>query len=75
MVVAAASLGYGVKIVSSPTSALNGPNHDAICEKLGVDTSMQAVAVLLIGRQADTIDAVSGATTRDSLESKTTIIE
>ena len=33
MVIAAASLGYGVKIVSSPTMTLNGAGHDALCEK------------------------------------------
>ena len=49
MVIAAASLGYGVKVVSSPTMTLNGASHDALCEKLGVDPSFQAVAVLLIG--------------------------
>jgi len=75
MVVAAASLGYGVKIVSSPTMSLNGANHDALCEKLGVDPSMQAVAVLLIGRAADATDALSSASVRDSLEAKTSIIE
>ena len=73
MVIAAASLGYGVKIVSSPTMTLNGANHDALCEKLGVDPSLQAVAVLLIGR-AD-VDAASSATTREALEVKTSIIE
>ena len=73
MVIAAAALGYGVKIVSSPTMTLNGANHDALCEKLGVDKSMQAVAVLLIGR-AD-LDAVTSGTTRDTLETKTSIIE
>ena len=46
-----------------------------ICEKLGVDPAMQAVAVLLIGRADDTIDTVSSASTRDSLENKTNIIE
>ena len=70
MAIAAVSLGYGVKIVSSPTMSLNGENHDALCEKLGVDTSMQAVAVLLIGRKDESTDAVSGATTREPLESK-----
>ena len=64
---------YGVKIVSSPIMTLNGANHDALCEKLGVDKSMQAVAVLLIGR-ADT-DAVTSATTRETLDTRTTIIE
>ena len=75
MVIAAASLGYGVKIVSSPTMTLNGSDHDAICEKLGVDPSMQAVAVLLIGYPDNTTDAATGATTRDDLETKTVIIQ
>ena len=75
MVIAASSLGYGVKIVSSPTRTLNGENHDALCEKLGVDPSMQAVAVLLTGKADSSVDATSGATTRESLETKTRIIE
>lgn len=75
MAIAAASLGYGVKIVSSPTMALNGENHDALCQKLGVDTSMQAVAVLLIGRADSAVDAASSATTREPLEDKTHIIQ
>jgi len=75
MVIAASSLGYGVKIVSSPTMSLNGDNHDALCEKLGVDPSMQAVAVLLIGKADSSTDATGSATTRDSLETKTNIIE
>lgn len=75
MVIAASSLGYGVKIVSSPTMSLNGENHDALCQKLGVDPSMQAIAVLLIGRADTAVDATSSATTRDSLDAKTNIIE
>ena len=75
MVIAASSLGYGVKIVSSPTRTLNGENHDALCEKLGVDPSMQAVAVLLIGKADTSVDAISGATTREAFETKTSIIE
>ena len=75
MVIAASALGYGVKIVSSPTRTLNGENHDALCEKLGVDPSMQAVAVLLIGKADNTADAVSGATTREDFDAKTSIIE
>jgi len=75
MVIAASALGYGVKIVSSPTMSLNGTNHDALCEKLGVDPSMQAVAVLLIGKAQESTDATSGATTRESFENKTSIIE
>ena len=75
MVIAASSLGYGVKIVSSPTRTLNGENHDALCEKLGVDPSMQAVAVLLIGKVDESADTTSGATTREAFETKTSIIE
>ena len=75
MVIAAVSLGYGAKIISSPTGTLNGAEHDAICQKLGVDSSLQAVAVLLIGRPDENLDAVSGASTRDGLETKTTIIK
>ena len=74
MVIAASALGYGVKIVSSPTRSLNGENHDALCEKLGVDPSMQAVAVLLIGKADAGTDATSGATTREAFETKTCII-
>lgn len=74
MYIAAASLGYGVKIVSSPTMALNGDNHDALCEKLGVDTSMQAVAVLLIGHKDDSIDSTSSATSRENYDAKVSVI-
>ena len=74
MVIAASSLGYGVKIVSSPTMSLNGDKHDEICEKLGVDTSLKAVAVLLIGKADEAVDGVSSASVREELENKTTII-
>jgi len=40
MVIAASALGYGTKIISSPTMTLNGANHDALCEKLGVDPAL-----------------------------------
>lgn len=75
MYLAAASLGYGVKIVSSPTMSLNGANHDAICEKLGVDPSYTAVAVLLIGKQDTAVDAAAGATTRSDFSEKASIVE
>ena len=74
MVLAASALGYGVKIVSSPTMSLNGENHDQVCERLGVDTGLKAVAVLLIGKAEESADAVSSASVRDSLESKSVII-
>ena len=74
MYIAAASLGYGAKIISSPTMTLNGENHDQICEKLGVDPSMTAVAVLLIGKPDASVDAVSSASTRADLDEKASII-
>ena len=74
MVIAASALGYGVKIVSSPTMSLNGADHDQICEKLGVDKNLQAVAVLLIGKPAESADTVSGASVRDELDAKSVII-
>lgn len=72
MVIAASSLGYGTKVIGMPTLALNGENHDAWCERLGVDASMQCCAVILLGR-IDT-DAVSTATTRMRFEEKVSII-
>ena len=74
MVIAASALGYGVKIVSSPTMSLNGEKHDEICAKLGVDTSLKAVAVLLIGKPAEGTDAVTGASVREAVDSKAVII-
>ena len=75
MVIAASALGYGVKIVSSPTMSLNGDKHDEICEKLGVDTSLKAVAVLLIGKADEAVDGVSSASVREAVESKSVIIK
>ena len=74
MVLAAASLGYGTKIVSSPTTALNGDDHDALCEKFGVDTAYQAVAVLLIGQADQQADAQSSASTRNTIEEKVSFV-
>ena len=72
MYIAASSLGYGVKIVSSPTMTLNGEDHDAICEKLGVPVSFKAVAVLLVGTPDVTADGVSG---RSAFSDKAVIID
>ena len=75
MVIAANALGYGTKIISSPTMSLNGENHDALCEKLGVDPSYSAVAVLLIGVADAEVDGATGATTHSPLEEKVSIVE
>ena len=75
MFIAAKALGYGAKIVSSPTMQLNGDNHDALCEKLGVDKSYTAVAVLLIGHEENAADGVSGASVRSAMEEKVSIVK
>ena len=74
MVIAASALGYGTKIVSSTTMALNGANHDALCEKLGVDKAYNAVAVLLVGK-TDTVDGATGATVRSDLADKVSFVK
>ena len=74
MYVAAASLGYRTKIISSPTMTLNGENYDQICELLVVDPSLTAVAVLPVGKPCETVFGVTGATARAGLDDKTVII-
>lgn len=75
MVIAASALGYGTKIVSAPTMALNGEKHDEICEKLGVDKAYNAVAVLLLGYTDTDVDGATGASVRSVLEEKVTFIK
>ena len=74
MVIAANALGYGAKIVSSPTMSLNGENHDAICEKLGVDASFSAVAVVLIGKTDVEADAATSASIRSTMDEKVSFV-
>ncbi|HIT68963.1 MAG TPA: nitroreductase family protein [Candidatus Aphodomonas merdavium] len=75
MVIAANALGYGTKIIASPTTALNGENHDAFCEMLGVDTGLNAVTVLLVGTADPSVDAATGATTREAMDAKVSFVE
>lgn len=75
MVIAANALGYGTKIISSPNMSLNGENHDALCEKLGVDVSLNAVAVLLIGTPDAAVDGVTGASVRSDISEKVSFVE
>lgn len=75
MFIAAKALGCGAKIVSSPTMQLNGDNHDALCEKLGVDKSYTAVAVLLIGHEDESVDGTSGASVRSAIDEKVSFME
>ena len=75
MVIAAHALGYGTKIVSSPTMSLNGDNHDALCEKLGADPAYQAVAVLLLGHPDTDVDGYSGASVRSDIAEKVSFVK
>ena len=75
MVIAANALGYGTKIISSPTMTLNGDQHDALCELLGVDKSLSALAVLLIGKTDAAVEATSTASVRNTLEEKVSFVK
>lgn len=68
MVIAANALSYGTKVISSPTISLNDANHDALCEKLGVNPSYTSLAVLLIGIPDNEVDAVTSASFRNDLD-------
>lgn len=77
MSVAAQLLGYGSKIISSPTMALNGAKQDEYREILGIPENYSAVAVLLIGyedAQAEAADAVTSATVRSPMDEIVTFV-
>lgn len=65
MTVEAVLLGYGTKIISSPTIVLNGPDKAEYQKMLGIPSDMSVKGVILIGKydQSKT-DAVTSATTR-----------
>lgn len=68
-------LGYGTKIMTAPTMALN---NDEYKEMLSVPEGQRIAAVLIVGKPAtekDNPDAVSSATTRNAFEEMVTIIE
>lgn len=67
MSAAAQLLGYGTKIVSSPTMTLNGSRQAEFKQILGIPEDMQAVCVLLIGyAYTEAYDIVTSATARNS---------
>lgn len=75
MVIAASALGYGTKIISSPTMTLNGTEHDALCEKLGVDPALNAVAVLLVGKADAAADTTASPSVRNTIDEKVSFID
>ena len=78
MSAAAQLLGYGSKILTSPTMALNGANQDTYRELLGIPEGYSAAAILLIGYEDTTVDTsvdgYTGATGRNSAEDMVTYI-
>ena len=74
MSVEAQLLGYGTKIISSPTIALNGEKQQAFRELLEIPDDQSAVAVLLVGMEDTSLDtdAVTAATTRNPVEEMVT---
>ncbi len=63
-------LGYGTKIISSPTMALNGDNQETFRELLGIPDDQSAVAVLLVGIEDTSLaaDEVTAATARKDFD-------
>ena len=79
MSVAAQLLGYGTKIISSPTLAVNVENQAVYQEQLGIPEDQTAAAFLLIG-MGDTsadgrVDAYAGPTARNPLDEMVTYVE
>ena len=67
-------LGYGTKIMTAPTMALN---NDEYKEMLSVPDGYKIAAVLIAGKpvaEEDNPDVVSGATTRNAFDEVVTII-
>lgn len=74
MSVEAQLLGYGTKILTSPTIALNGDNQAEYNELLKIPENQKTAAVLIVGKAAEDDDAVSSATERNSFDTVTSII-
>ncbi len=76
---AALALGYGTKIISSPTLVLNAEKQDYYRTLLGIPEDKTVVGALLVGLPLDTSDmdpdTISAASTRNPLSEMTSIIE
>ena len=79
MSVTAQLLGYGTKIISSPTMALNGAKQAEYRELLGIPENQSAAAILLVGQEDtsidESVDGYTGATARNPLEDMVTYVE
>ncbi len=72
-------LGYGTKILSSTTIALNGERKAEFDEILGVPDGYSAVAVLLVGKEDtsidETMDGYTSATPRNPFDEVVTYVK
>lgn len=75
MSIAALSLGYGTKIVSSPTIVLNGAKKADFDQLLQIPKGYSNVAVLLIGHNDKSVDTTTGGSTRSPMEQKVRFIK
>lgn len=75
MAVEAQLLGYGTKILTSPTIALNGDNQAEYKMLLNIPENQAVAAVLIVGvEDVDNPDALSSATTRNDYADMVTVI-
>ena len=78
MSVTAQLLGYGTKIISSPTMALNGEKQAEYRTLLGIPENQSAAAILLVGHRDTAVDTAAdgytGATARSPVDELVTYI-
>ena len=77
MSVTAQLLGYGTKILTAPTMALNGEKQEEYRQLLGIPEDYSAAAVLLVGyadSAAAEADGATGATERNPLDEQVTYV-
>ena len=77
MSVTAQLLGYGTKILTSPTIVLNGEKQGEYRQLLGIPEDYSAAAVLLVGcvdSSVEEADGVTGATERNPLNEQVTYV-
>ena len=71
-------MGYGTKIISSPTMALNGEKQAEYRALLGIPEDQSAAAILLLGREDTSVDTTAdgytGATARNPLADVVTFV-
>lgn len=71
-------LGYGTKIISSPSIALNGEKIDEYRALLGIPSDQKAVAVVLVGKVDtsidESVDGYTSATVRNPFDTLVTYV-